>query len=205
MVQNLLKRYMGHSAGSGSVLWAVLNQLRIWYRLYPMYLHKHQPCIHLHVAMYPDAWDHGSCLHVHIAMISQGPESTCMWSLKHMQDLIMHSGPQSTSTSLSIIGRCAELDYVLSASVPSVTMRTVIGNSVKSYHIPSIFSEELYFYFYLYKIEIKINKKKKIIFLKPSAPPFLNIFCHINATFRETRTCDYPVSLIHFSSWMFLA
>jgi hypothetical protein len=108
-------------------------------------------------AMHPFACGHvsrcmRSCLHVHIAMISHGPVSTCMWSLKHVQHLIMHSGPQRTW--LCILGRCAEIDYVLSAR-----QRKIIRS-----HIPSIFSEERYFYFYLYKIESKINKKKKKFF-----------------------------------------
>jgi hypothetical protein len=64
-VRNLLKRILGHSTGSRSSS----GQLRIRYKLSPMFIHKHWPCMHMHVTVYP----HARC-----------SVSMCMWLWIHV-------------------------------------------------------------------------------------------------------------------------
>ncbi len=53
---------VSHSAGSGTVQWAIVqNEIWIWFKLYPMCIHKQWSCSHMHMAMW-------SCACVRMAM-----------------------------------------------------------------------------------------------------------------------------------------
>ncbi len=93
------------------MLWAVeLNQLRLTYELFPMFIPKHWPCILMHVTIYPHDYGHVSdvqyvaiyqhghwlCIHVRGAVDACAEYGSAQWA--SAQSSVMHYGSVSRIT-----------------------------------------------------------------------------------------------------------